>query len=51
MEQDKLQPLSEDDDGSLGPPKTSPALGSLAISSDQIEEVIQFLRLRVQFYL
>jgi len=49
MEQDKLQPLREDDDGSLGPPKTSPESGSLAISPDLIEEVIQFLRLRVQF--
>lgn len=50
MEQDRLQPLGEDDDGSLGPQKTSPASGSHSISSDLIEEVIQFLRLGVLFH-
>ena len=50
MEQERLQPLGEDDDGSLGPLKTSPASESHSISSDLIEEVIQFLRLGVQFH-
>jgi hypothetical protein len=49
MEQDKLQPLGEDDDGSLGPLKTSLVSESRSISADLIEEVIQFLRLGVQF--
>lgn len=48
IEQDRLQPLEEDDNGSLGPLKTSPASESHSISSDLIEEVIQFLRLGAQ---
>ncbi|KAK2466347.1 hypothetical protein APHAL10511_001989 [Amanita phalloides] len=42
MQQDKLQPLKEDDDAVLEPTETR------SISLDLIEEAVQFLRLRAQ---